>query len=502
MVLNSLRFAAFFFAFLIVLLLLPKRARKIWLFFGNCLFYLSWVFSGQSPLATVPFIIAFFLLLFSAMLVWFCGINIRGARSREQGSGSSDRKSAESSHSHITEKLFLIFPILWNVGMLVFFRYTGLIGSLLKGLRGGLPISAGDILVPVGISFYTLRCISYIVDVRRGTINAVRNPLDVMLYVAFFPQIISGPIERPGKFFRELAAFQKKNLRNFEAIRGGFLLFVWGLFQKIVLAERLSAISAHYFNDFTAFGFWELLVASLAYTLQIYCDFGGYSDMSRGIAVMMGFETMRNFRQPYLAKGIKSFWRRWHISLTTWLTDYVYIPLGGSRKGTVRKYANIIIVFLVSGLWHGSTLNFLFWGLLHAFYQILEDLWNRTGRKLPGWLLWIITFAEVNFAWIFFNAGGLNRGVRIIRQMFSGFSFPAVWDTGLVPGNLVVLGLGLVVLLLVDVLHEKKVSVFQKVFTLPLPLRWLILLCLFWTVILLGVYGVGYDTSGFIYAQF
>ena len=166
MVLNSLRFAAFFFIFLIILLLLPKRARKIWLFFGNCLFYLSFFASGQSPSATVPFIIAFILLMFSAMLVWFCGIKIRGSRRMEQGSGTSDRRSAESSYSRFTEKLFLILPILWNVGMLVFFKYTGLIGSLLERLRGGLPISAGDILVPVGISFYTLRCISYIIDVR------------------------------------------------------------------------------------------------------------------------------------------------------------------------------------------------------------------------------------------------------------------------------------------------------------------------------------------------
>jgi hypothetical protein len=224
--------------------------------------------------------------------------------------------------------------------------------------------------------------------------------------------------------------------------------------------------------------------------------------MSRGIAAMMGFSTMRNFRQPYLAAGIKKFWRRWHISLTEWLTEYIYIPLGGSRKGLLRKYANIIIVFLVSGLWHGSTLNFVFWGLLHAAFQIAEDLWNRTGRKLPDWLLRVITLAEVNIAWIFFNSGGLNRGFRIIRQMFSRFSVPVQSEWGLVPGNLVVWGCGLLVLLLVDILHEKGISVQQKTAALPLPLRWAIFLGLFWSVILLGIYGVGYDTSGFIYAQF
>ena len=475
MVLNSLPFAASFLIFLAVLLILPKKLRKIWLLAGNCLFYLSW-----ERWSIV-------LLLLSALMVWGCGRLIG-----RQGTGDQSLGRRKI--------VFLVLPVVWNAGLLVFFRYTGLIGSLLG--RAGISFSAQMILVPLGISFYTLRCISYVTGVYRGTFEAVRDPLDVLIYVSFFPQIISGPIERPKKFFAELEAFAEKNLWKFEPLWQGFLLFVWGLFQKIVLAERLSVISAHFFGDFQQYGFRELLTASLAYTLQIYCDFGGYSDMSRGIARMMGFSTMRNFRQPYLAAGIKNFWRRWHISLTSWLTDHVYIPLGGSRKGSLRKYLNILIVFAVSGLWHGSTLNFLFWGMLHAVFQIVEDLWNRTGRKLPGWLLRIITFAEVNFAWIFFNAGGLNRGFRIIRQMFSRFAFSGAPDTGLVPGNLAVLGLGLLILLTVDLLHERGVAIQQKAAALPLPLRWLIILGLFWAVIMLGIYGVGYDTSGFIYAQF
>ena len=475
MVLNSLSFAAFFLIFLAVLLILPKKLRKIWLLSGNCLFYLSW-----ERWSIV-------LLLLSALMVWVCGRLIG-----RQGTGDQSLGRRKT--------VFLVLPVVWNAGLLVFFRYTGLIGSLFS--RAGIPFSAQMILVPLGVSFYTLRCISYVTGVYRGTFEAVRDPLDVLIYVSFFPQIISGPIERPEKFFAELNAFAEKNLWKFEPLWQGFLLFVWGLFQKIVLAERLSVISAHFFGDFQQYGFRELLTASLAYTLQIYCDFGGYSDMSRGIARMMGFSTMRNFRQPYLAAGIKNFWRRWHISLTSWLTDHVYIPLGGSRKGSLRKYLNILIVFAVSGLWHGSTLNFLFWGMLHAVFQITEDLWNRTGRKLPGWLLRIITFAEVNFAWIFFNAGGLNRGFRIVRQMFSSFAFSGVPDTGLVPGNLAVLGLGLLILQTADLLHERGIAIQQKVAALPLLLRWLIILGLFWTVIMLGVYGVGYDTSGFIYAQF
>ena len=480
MVLNSLPFAVFFLVFLSVLLILPKKLRKRWLFFGNFLFYLSWDRWG------------FILLLLSALMVWLCGMGISKSRSAEQ---NGERRP-------IGERLLLILPIVWSVGMLVIFKYAGLIDELLGRFRVSFPLRIRSLLPPVGLSFYMLRCISYMAEVWKGTLAAVRNPFDLITYVSFFPQIISGPIERPGKFFRELEAFSVKNLRNFERIRNGFLLFIWGLFLKIVLAERLSIVSSHIFDSFQQYGFWELLIASFAYTLQIYCDFGGYSEMSRSIAAMMGFSTMRNFRQPYLAAGIKNFWRRWHISLTSWLTDYIYIPLGGSRRGLLRKYINILIVFAVSGLWHGSTLNFFFWGLLHAIFQIVEDLWSRTGIRIPKPLLHILTLLEVNFAWIFFNSGGLNRGFRIIRQMFSRFASPKSFDLGLVPGNLVVLGIGLVILVWVDVLHEKGISIYQKAKALPLPARWLIYLALFWVVIMLGIYGVGYDTSGFIYAQF
>ena len=468
-VLNSLPFAGCFLLFMAVLLILPKKARRYWLLAADILFYLTWERIGL------------LWLLLSAFSVWACGLGIR-----EKG----------------RKKIFLILPVLWNIGLLVFFKYAGLADPILQrtGLSG-LP-RFRDLAVPLGLSFYTLRCVSYAADVWRGKLAAEDSFISVLLYVSFFPQIISGPIERPGAFFRELRGFETGQLRNAERIRRGALLFVWGLFEKLVLAERLFMVSTCVFGNFEARGFWELLAASLAYTLQIYCDFAGYSDMSRGIAGIMGFSTERNFRQPYLAAGIKSFWRRWHISLTSWLTDYVYIPLGGSRKGLLRKYANIIIVFLASGLWHGNTLNFIFWGMLHAFYQILENLWSRTGKHLPRPAGRVLTFLSVNFAWIFFNSGGLNRGFRIVRQMLRSFALPVGADFGLSAGNAAVLLAGLAVLLMVDLLHEKGSGIHRRVSALPLPLRWLLYLGLIWAVIMLGIYGVGYDTSNFIYAQF
>ena len=470
MVLNSLSFAGFFLVFLAVLLVLPKKLRRTGLLLANIAFSLTWERWGPV------------LLLLSALMIWACGLALEKSGRR---------------------RIYLILPVVWNVLLLAVFRYTGLLSPLFSRIGAGGLLRFRDLAAPLGLSFYTLRCISYMAEVFRGTLPAVRDPVDVFIYVSFFPQLISGPIERPGKFFRELEAFTEMPLRDFDRIGQGFLLFVWGLFQKIVLAERLAMVTNHVFPRFETFGFWEILAASIAYTLQIYCDFAGYSDMSRGIAAMAGFRTMRNFRQPYLAAGIKSFWRRWHISLTSWLTNYIYIPLGGSRKGLLRKYLNIIIVFLVSGLWHGTTMNFIFWGMLHAAYQIAEDLWDRTGRKLPDFFRRIIMLLEVNFAWIFFNAGGLNRGFRIVRQMFSSFSVP-VWNSGmgLSGGNWVVLFGGLAVLLAVDILHEKGIAVQKRASSLPLPLRWLLLLGLFWSVIMLGIYGVGYDTSGFIYARF
>ena len=470
MVLNSLPFAAFFLIFLAFLLLLPKCFRKYWLLLGNLAFAYTWERWGPV------------LLLLSALMVWGCGLALE---------------------KHGRKRICLILPVAWNLLLLAVFRYSGLIRPLL--LRAGISGMPGfrDLAAPLGLSFYTLRCIAYAADIRRGTLPAVKDPVDVLAYVSFFPQLISGPIERPGKFFTELAAFSEMPLRDLDRILRGFLLFVWGLFQKIVLAERLAMITNFVFPRFEAFGFWEILGASFAYTLQIYCDFAGYSDMSRGVAVMAGFRTMRNFRQPYFAAGIKSFWRRWHISLTSWLTDHIYIPLGGSRKGQLRKYLNIVLVFLVSGLWHGTTLNFIFWGMLHAAYQIAGDLWDRSGRRLPDPVRRIIMLLEVDFAWIFFNAGGLNRAFRIVRQMFSHFSVPFGNGTPVLSGgNWAVLFCGLAVLFVVDLLHEKGIAVQERAASLPLPVRWLLLLGLFWSVIMLGIYGVGYDTSGFIYARF
>lgn len=227
-------------------------------------------------------------------------------------------------------------------------------------------VPATSLIVPLGISFYTLQAISYLVDVSKGTISAERNPARLALYLMFFPTIMQGPISRYGQLAPQLWTPHRF---DYDALKSGLMLMLWGFFKKMVIADRAAMLANGVFAaDSTAEGF-VVLLGVLSYSLQIYADFSGCVDISRGLAEAMGIDLIRNFNHPYLATSVKDFWHRWHISLSTWLKDYVYIPLGGNRKGAFRKYLNILIVFAVSGLWHGTGINFFVWGLLHGIYR-------------------------------------------------------------------------------------------------------------------------------------
>ena len=256
-----------------------------------------------------------------------------------------------------------------------------------------------------------------------------------------------------------------------------------------------------------------MFTASVLFAIQIYCDFGGYTNIARGAAQVMGFSLMQNFRQPYFATSIKEFWRRWHISLTSWFTDYLYIPLGGNRKGLLRKYWNILIVFAVSGLWHGASWHFVVWGIIHALYQIIGDLKNRVFQKFSAGKhttesfskklgRGCITFLLVDIAWVFFAAGGVSHALGIFRQMAAVFATTNFTEIGLDQGNWFVLLMGVAVLLIVDLFHEKGKSIFNIMSSQTLWYRWGLYLGLIWGTIMLGIYGVAYDTSQFIYFQF
>lgn len=291
----------------------------------------------------------------------------------------------------------------------------------------------------------------------------------------------------------------------------------WGLFQKMVIADRAAILVDQVYSNYTQHGFVEISFATILFAFQIYCDFGGYSNIARGAAQVMGFSLMENFRQPYLATNIKEFWHRWHISLTSWFTDYLYIPLGGNRKGQFRKYINILIVFAVSGLWHGTSWRFIVWGGLHGIYQVCGDLKRRAQKHFTGentksqdqlslsqWLRKAFTtFLLVDFAWLFFAADGLPHALRMIRQMCTHFFMArSLYVLGLDEKDLSLLLLAILLLMIVDIVHERNHSLLCLVNRQEIWFRWGIYYALILSIIIFGIYGPEYDASQFIYFQF
>jgi len=283
-----------------------------------------------------------------------------------------------------------------------------------------------NIILPVGISFYTFQTMSYSIDVYRQKISPTHKFTEFAAYLVFFPQLVAGPIERASHL---LPQFQRRRTMNLDDIKSGAWLCVWGLYQKIVIADNLAPLANRVFTDPSAASSGELLTAILAFTFQIYCDFSGYSDMARGLARILGFDIMVNFNIPYLAKTPSEFWRRWHISLSSWLKDYLYISLGGNRYGTWFTYRNLLLTMLLGGLWHGAAWNFFFWGayqgLILVIYRFLQvDIWlaNRTGpwalQRLQDLILTIIMFILICFGWLLFRSSSLST----IPVFISGFT--------------------------------------------------------------------------------
>lgn len=375
-------------------------------------------------------------------------------------------------------------------------------------------VPATSLIVPLGISFYTLQAISYLVDVSRRTIPAERNPARLALYLMFFPTIMQGPISRYGQLAPQLWTPHRF---DYDALKSGLMLALWGFFKKMVIADRAAMLVNGVFGaDSTAEGF-VVLLGVLAYSLQIYADFSGCVDISRGIAQALGINLIQNFNHPYLATSIKDFWHRWHISLSSWLKDYIYIPLGGNRHGAFRKYLNILIVFAVSGLWHGTGVNFFIWGLLHGVYQVADGLTAKWRTKIVAMAkvdqttfsfrlaqrLW--TFALVAFAWIFFRAPTFSDACSVLRRLMH-FNPWVLTDGsyltfGLDAKDFDVLILSTSVLLVVSLMQE-RFSVRAALSRQGLWLRWTIYLLGIFGTLIFGVYGPGCDAAQFIYMQF
>lgn len=362
----------------------------------------------------------------------------------------------------------------------------------------------------LGISFYTLRVIGYVVDVHKE--QKVDNSLfDNFLFVSYFPLLTAGPIEKSGRLFAEFAF--PKSFNEKRAYKG-FIYLIIGYFMKYVIADRSAVIVDAVYSEYSGLAGSICLIAVLMYSIQIYSDFGGYSYIAIGISEILGISICENFRRPYLSENFKDFWQRWHISLSTWLRDYIYIPLGGNRKGFVRKEINILLTFLVSGIWHGQGVHFVVWGIIHGTYRVIEDIKNKlykygdSNSRAIQIVRTVITFLLISFAWIFFRASDTKQALGIIGHMLTDFR-----PSCLINGDVFLLGWGrlqvcgiilaCIVLFVFEILVEKNNLSFEHFSSLSSSKRNIICyIFLTWIVIsLVQIYGMGQET-GFIYANF
>ena len=497
MLFNSIDFLIFFPLVTLVYFLLPHRVRWVWLLAASYYFYMCWN-------AKYAILIAL-----STLITYLSGLLLGKA----EEIGEERRRSAR-------KKLWVALSFLSNLGILFFFKYFAFFLSNLSAAAELLGMTfrqpAFDVVLPVGISFYTFQALSYTMDVYRGEMKPERNLFQYALFVSFFPQLVAGPIERSPNLLLQV---HEKHTFDPDRVRDGLLRMLWGMFQKIVIADRVAVLVTHVYDHYDTLPGGAVVVATVLFAVQIYCDFAGYSNLAAGAAQVMGFRLMDNFRQPYLARSVGEFWHRWHISLSTWFRDYLYIPLGGNRKGKVRRYVNLMITFLVSGLWHGASWSFVVWGGLNGGYQLVGSLLKpardtvcralHIHRERPFWVVLrtAFTFCLVDFAWLFFRAPSMRTALGMIAHTVREFRL-----TELLRGGLLTLGLGkadllvavaaILVLIAADLLQEKYGSLRHYVTERSLPVRWAVYLVGVLAVLVLGIYGPGYAESQFIYFQF
>jgi len=412
-------------------------------------------------------------------------------------------------------KLFLIFSLVANVGVLAIFKYYNFLNENLSFLLNFFdqqnPIPYLSILLPIGLSFHTFQAMSYTIEVYRGNQKAERHFGIYSLYVMFYPQLVAGPIERPQNLLHQ---FKEKHKFDYDRVTSGLRLMAWGLFKKAVIADRLSMIVDNVYNDPHSHNSFSLVLATIFFTFQIYCDFSGYSDMAIGAARIMGFDLMKNFNTPYFSSSVSEFWKRWHISLSTWFKDYLYISLGGNRVAVSRVYLNLFIVFLISGLWHGANWTYIVWGALHGFYLVFalvtkntRDNFSRaSGLSRMKFLPVLITFFLVAIAWVFFRAENVTTALYIIKQMFVGM--PEIFSKLLNHQSIfeyvgattidLVLSVFLIVFLLMTEWLQNQFNIHKKVMKLPVVFRWSVYYSVIIAIIQLGVF----EDRQFIYFQF
>lgn len=488
MLFNSLHFLIFFIVVTITYFAIPHKYRWFLLLVSSCYFYMA-------------FVPVYILILgFTIVIDYFAGIFLENTKGKKK-------------------KWFLIASLIANIGVLAVFKYYNFLNDNLSILLNGAgyknPIPYLSILLPIGLSFHTFQAMSYTIEVYRGNFKAERNFGIYALYVMFYPQLVAGPIERPQNLLHQ---FYEKHNFDYKRVTDGLKLMAWGLFKKVVIADRVAIIVDNVYNNPLEHQGLSLIIATVFFSFQIFCDFSGYSDMAIGAAQVMGFKLMTNFDRPYHSKSIHEFWGRWHISLSTWFKDYLYISIGGNRVTIPRWYLNLFIVFIISGLWHGANWTFVIWGALHGFYLVFALMTKSTRNKitkiigldklprLNNVFQIIITFSLATFAWIFFRAKSLAEAFYIIKNSFTGLysdinniihRIPLKLNLG-VSKTQIAIGIGAIILMEIIHVLQGKYNMKEWLDSRPVFLRWSIYYSVIIMIIFLGVY----ENRQFIYFQF
>ena len=472
----SFTFAVFFIISVICYYAVPKKMRWGVLLISSIIFYV-W---------SVPYLIIY--LLFSAVTTYFYG------------------KWAEKHKEHGKGALSAV--IIANLAVLLFVKFYPLGAAKLN-------LPAFNLLMPMGISFYTLQVIAYCVDVYQGKTEAQSNFLKYLLFVSFFPQSLQGPIPRYNQLKVQLF---EGHAFDYRTVKFGFQLILWGMFLKMVIADRAAIFVNAVFPEYHLYEGTVLAVAAVLYSIQLYTDFLGCVCIAMGAAKVYGIELQTNFERPYLAVSIKDFWRRWHISLSSWLRDYVYIPLGGNRKGKMRRYSNLMLTFFVSGIWHGSGLQYIAWGLMQGGYQIAGELLTPAKNAMRKALkvredsalciLWqrTVTFVLITISWVIFRAASLRAGLSMLKKIVTDFTPWVLFDGtlyefGINAHSFIAWMLCLGLFAVVEHLQEKG-NIREQIERQHIIVRWGIYLGAIALVAVLGVYGPGYSATQFLYGQF
>ena len=482
MLFNSIGFAIFCPLVIIIYFALENkshRAALIWLLLSDYFYYMC---------ADVRFGA---LLLAVTLLTWVCG-----AACGNTALSAGKRKAA------------LIMGCIANVGLLAFFKYFNLFEEFI------MKDTSLRIVLPVGVSFYVFSSLTYVIDTYRGTQTVQKDFVKYALFVSFFPTLLAGPIERSADL---LPQFDKVHRFDYERTKSGLVRMACGYFMKLVIAQRLAiTVDLIYGNVADVSGFW-LLAATVMYAFQIYCDFASYSAIAKGVALIMGFEVTDNFAQPFLSHSVSNLWRRWHVSLNNWFINYVYIPLGGSKKGKLRKYVNTMAVFTLSGMWHGAALHYVIWGMLSGFFQVMGDVTkpvreriadrnpinNKIAPQLHGAFQILVTFACFVIALVFFRAESTAQALAIFGKMFtpvplSQIASVSIFDLGLGVFNMFYLLCGLALLIIYDVINERTGDAPLFIATRPTWMRW----CIYYAMIFMILGSASIGAKQFIYFAF